>query len=172
MAYASASDVAAWSQNILGGASTFSTSTSPTLTSVNNWLSSGCAVIETALAGEGYSIPPASGTRVYDWLTELNSLYTAARVELSRTNITLEPGARTRGQVFDEMFYAQLDRLLDMDLSGVGLSRATAGKVYAGGISISDKDDRRADTDRVQPRFKRGQFDFPGTIRPTTTAAS
>jgi len=172
MAYASASNVAAWSQNILGGASTFSSSTSPTLTAVTNWLTSGCAVIEATLSGEGYNVPPASGTVAYDWLSELNALYAAARVELSRTNITVGPGERTRGQVFNDMFHSGLKRLLVTNLSATGLSKSATGGLYTGGISISDKDSRKANTDRVQPRFSRGQFDFPGTIRPATTAAS
>lgn len=34
-----------------------------------------------------------------------------------------------------------------------------ADGMYAGGISIADKDSEKADTDRVVPAFERGQFD-------------
>lgn len=35
----------------------------------------------------------------------------------------------------------------------------SAQKGYAGGISISDKESQKADSDRVSPRFKKGKFD-------------
>ena len=52
-------------------------------------------------------------------------------------------------------------------------TRAASGSVgtpqlYAGGLSISDKDTVEADTDRVQPDFYRGQDDFPNTIIATS----
>jgi len=37
-------------------------------------------------------------------------------------------------------------------------------QLYAGGISISDKDTVEADTDRVEPDFSKGMFDFEGTV--------
>lgn len=35
-------------------------------------------------------------------------------------------------------------------------------QIYAGGISKSDKDNREADSDRTEPDFYRGEFDFEG----------
>ena len=49
-----------------------------------------------------------------------------------------------------------LQRLVDLDLSRLGV--AQTGKVYAGGISRSDKQAVASDTDRVPSRFERGQF--------------
>ena len=51
-------------------------------------------------------------------------------------------------------YYALADQLaktLDTIVGGLAL--------YAGGISIADKDTEKADTDRVVPAFERGQFD-------------
>lgn len=172
MAYASASDVAVLCQNLLSGASNFSTSSSPTSSAVEAWLSSGCAVIETTLAGWGYEVPPASTTAVYVWLRDLNALFAAARAELSRTNITLTPGERTRGQLIEEMFWQGLAQLQQQDLTRAGLSRSQYGELYVGGISIDEKASWEADTDRVVPRFKREQFAFPGTVRPSGISAS
>lgn len=172
MAYASSSDVAILCQNILAGASNFSTSTSPTLAAVNRWLSSGCGVIETMLNGKGYSTPVASGTAAAEHLVDCNALFAAARVELSRTNVTLGPGERTRGQVFQEYFEDCMESFFQSDLTLAGVSRQGSGVLYTGGISISDKQSREEDTDRVKPRFNRGQFDTPGTITPNTTTAS
>lgn len=172
MAYAAASDVAAYCQNILNGDNNFSLSSSPTLLEVNGWLSSGCAILETYLSSKSISVPIANGTRLYAWLTDLNALYGAARVELSRTNVTLGPGERTRGQVFDDMFWKRLASLEDMDLSGVGGTQRSVAPIYVGGISVDDKETRDSDTDRVVPRFRRGQFEYEGTVRPDTIAAS
>lgn len=49
--------------------------------------------------------------------------------------------------------YQELARRLDLqaDRSDVGL--------YAGGLSVSDKEAVERDADRVRPSFKRGQFD-------------
>jgi len=171
--YAAASDVGSFCLNLLGNAgSTFTTATNPTLGAVNSWLTSGCAVLETQLGSHGYSTPVASTVSAYGWLTNLNALYAAARAEMSRANVSLRVGERTRGQVFDKMFWDELKRLLDMDLTMAGISRSATGVVYVGGISVADKDTHEDDSDRVPPRFTRAQFAFPETIRPDGTSAS
>jgi hypothetical protein len=133
---------------------------------VNAWLSSGCGIIESTLGGCRYDTPVATGTAAYDWLKNLNSLYAAGNVEMSRSNVTLGPGERTRGQVFLEMFWEQLGKVCDGDLSLAGLTRSSSGKLYVGGTKVSIKQTWESDSDRVSPRFSRGQFDFPGTLDP------
>ena len=172
MAYASGSDVAAYCTNILGGQTGFSYSSCPTISAVNGWLSSGCSIIESQLSGHRYSTPVGAGTAAYDWLKNLNALYAAGNVEMSRANVVLAPGERTRGQVFLEMFWKQLEELCRGDLSLAGLSRSSYGKLYAGGISVSTKQTYETDSDRVEPRFGRGMFSFPGTIDPEVSSAS
>lgn len=172
MGYCAASDVGSLTKNILGSQTMFSSSTTPTIQEVNTWISTGCNLIETALNGGGYSTPVASTTTIYGHLRHCNSLYAAGMVELSRTNVTLAPGERTRGQVFFEMFEDCLSSLLKQDLTLAGITRQSSGKLYTGGISISDKQSRESDTDRVNPRFNRGQFDYPGTIGPNSGTAS
>lgn len=45
--------------------------------------------------------------------------------------------------------------------------RATAGATpIVGGVLISDKQDREADSDRTSPSFYRGRGDYPGTSQP------
>ncbi len=165
-AYASASDVANRCRNLLGGVSNFSSSTSPTITAVNGFLSSACSIIETFLLSCGYSVPVTEDTAVYGWLSELNTLYAAAQAEMTRVNVTLGPGERTRGQVFDEMFWKGLKRLAEGDLTFAGLSRTSTAKIYVGGVSQDDKDTWEDTTDRVRPRFTRGMFAFDETVRP------
>jgi hypothetical protein len=135
-------------------------------------MSSGCSVIESFLGSLDYDMPAGAGAAVYKWLTDLNALYAAARVELSRTNISVGPGERTRGQIFDSMFWRDLKGLGEIDLTTAGLTRRTGGQLYVGGTSQDEKDTWDTDTDRVPPRFRRGQFDFPGTERPSFIAAS
>ena len=158
--YASASDVAQLCRNLLGSANAFSTSTSPTLDAVNNWLSSGCAFIETKLSALGYTTPVAATAPAFSWLTDLNTLYAAARAEMSRINVTLAPGERTRGQVFQEMFDRQLADLSKLELSAAGVSKNTSngGTLFSGGVTDASKDTYQDSTAYIQPRFRRGQF--------------
>lgn len=170
--FCAASDVSIMVKNILGDEPIFSTSTSPNVKAVNSWITTGCGVIELQLASRGYSVPVASTALAFEMLKRCNALWVAARVEESRTNITLAPGERTRGQVFHEQFGECMDTLLKNDLTFAGVSRSAVGQPYAGGISVADKQSNESNTDRVKPRFMRGQFDFPGTIDQTTTTAS
>ncbi len=172
MAYCGASDVAVFSQNILGGEDVYSESTAPTIKTVVAWMTSGCGIIETRLKAGGYSVPPASDTAIYAELLHCNALFAAGWVEMSRTNATVSKDERTRGQVFLEMFDDCLDGLLGRDLTLAGLTRQSAGRLYAGGISIADKQAKESDTDRVAPRFGRGMMDSPGTIGPVIGTAS
>lgn len=168
MAYASASDVAAFCSNLITGAANFSDSTTPNITQVNAWLSSGCAIMEGYLTSVGYTPPPGTNTAAYIELRQLNAFYGAAMAEMARTNIRLTPGERTRGQQFEKMFWDGLDRLLKRDLSAVGMTYSHRG--YIGGVSESDVETVKDDTDRVPTRFNRGVFDLPGTTRPQFSA--
>lgn len=173
MAYSEPGHVAALCMNLLSGGSTaFSTSSCPTLSNVQTWLSSGCAVIEGYLSGHRYSMPVASTAGAYSWLTNLNTLYAAAMAQSSRQSATIMPGERTVGRVYMDQFWSELKILAGLDLTTMGVTRSTVGKLYAGGISLSDKELYEDDTDRTPPKFAKGMFDFPGTIRPTVSTAS
>ena len=159
MAYAGIEHVSALCRNLLGDSPYFDTSSSPTAVDVEFWLNAGCGIIEAHIANLGYYTPIASNLPLYSWLSELNALYAASRAELTRINVTLGPGERTRGQVFDEMFNAQLKLLSTLNLSTMGATVIPAGgttaRLYAGGISALDKASYEHNTDRVTPRFKR-----------------
>lgn len=174
MAYANTYQVAALCRNILGAADQFGTSTSPTIVEVQDFLTSGCMIINTHLNSWGYSAPPASTTALWGMLSEVNALYAAGRAEMTRSNVILGPGERTRGQVFIAEFWAYLDRLGKMELTGAGGTTPGTGTpgggtgafLYVGGISYADKATVEADTDRVKPRFERDMFRFEGTVLP------
>ena len=170
MGYCAASDVQSLSKNLTGAEDMFSTSTCPGISAVDSWISSGCGWIETAIQAHGYSVPVASTTSVYGHLKHCNSLFAAGMAEMSRTNVILAPGERSRGQVFYTMFKECMKDLFSQgDLTLVGLSKSSnRGKIYVGGISVSDKQDRYDDTDMAGARFRRGQFRFPDTLQPFT----
>ena len=170
-AYASASDVAMLCRNLLGPEHAFSQSSSPSLLSVNTWLSSGCSIIESKIAGAGYAVPIVQGTTLYQWLSDLNAMFAVSRAEMSRINVTLNSGERTRGQLFEEMFWKQLDTLVtSIDLTTIGGVTNSSGNsilgqtMWVGGTSVASKDTYKDDTDRVKPKFSVGMFNLPGTL--------
>ncbi len=171
MAYAQSLAVAALCSGLLGASSNFSTSSSPTLNSVETWLSSGCAVIEGFLGGNRYTTPVASTAGAYNWLSNLNALYAAAMAELSRSSAIVSPGERTRNSVMLDQFWSELKTMVSLDLTALGVTRGSAGKLYVGGISQDDKDTYEDDSDRVSPKFMKGMFDFPGTLKPTSSGS-
>lgn len=161
MAYCSASDVFSYSQNLAHGQPTFNAETLPTLNQVTRFMSSGCAAIHTKMAEAGWDTPVASGTDLYERLIDLNALFAAGRSELTRVNVTVGPGERTRGQIFLDLFKMELDELVNSNLAEIGGEvSSTDGEIFVGGISVASKDSYDDDSDRVQPRFKRNQFKF------------
>lgn len=152
MAYASASDVAALTMNLVGGQYTYDVSTSPTITQVNVWLSTGCALIEATVGARGFgSIPPSSPA--WGIAQQANALYGAWFAERSRTLARVSADERTRAEMFKKDFQETLKMLAEMDLARLGVSQTSL--VYAGGISQADKDEVASDEDRVTPRFVR-----------------
>lgn len=158
MAYCTTCQVYSHVFSLVKPASAFDTSTCPSLSDVENWMTTGCAVINTYLSGKGYGLP-SSGTAIYEMLGQANALWAAALAEDSRTNARISADERTRG----DRFYRQYEKLMamfdKMDLSRAGLTQTSVA--YAGGISRSDKDSVNSNTDRVPGRFRRGQFRNP-----------
>lgn len=169
MAYSSASDVAAYTPNLLdSGHDNFTSTTRPTKSQVERYLSAACGMIETRLNAAGYTTPVTAGTVAYDLVSDLESLYAAGRAEMVRMTARVAATERTRSQMFMDQFNNGLDTLLQMDLSRAGISHQS--RLYAGGISVSDKSAVDADTDRVPTRFSKGQFRHAGTQRPSSSA--
>ena len=168
MAYASASDVRGMTPNLSTGSS-FDSSSSPNLDQINNWLSSGCAVINTRLAAIGYDpIPTTSGA--YDIARDANATYAAWRAERSRINTRVSADERTRADMMRRDFEYLLEEITGQDLSRSGVTATSVA--YAGGISVSDKTSVAADGDRTAPRFARGMFANPGARMPGDTTSA
>jgi hypothetical protein len=150
-------------------ASAFDTTTCPSLSDVEQWVTTGCAVITTHLAGLGYGVP-SSGTAIYEMLGQANALWAAALAEDSRISARISTDERTRGDRFLRQFDKLMERVAGMDLSRAGLSQTSVA--FAGGISKASKDGYNSDTDRVPPRFVRGQFRNPEAGNDSDSSAS
>jgi hypothetical protein len=138
---------------LIAPASAFSASTKPTDSEVTTYLSSGCSVINAHLAAHGYGAIPTTSA-AYDLARAANALYAAWHAEDTRVNATISADERTRGDRFKRSFFDHLKMITGMDLSYLGVSKASG--VYMGGISLSDKATVEGDSDRVPPRFVRG----------------
>ena len=166
MAYASASDVAALTKNLVAGGSTFTTATSPNLAQVNAWLTAGCSMIETVAGGTAISATAA----LYGIAVEANAIYAAWMAERSRTTAATTAQERTRADMLRRDFQ---DHLLWLEKYAMSRGGATpVSLAYAGGISKTDKETVEADDDRVTPRFRRGWAHNPEALTPDDTSAS
>ncbi len=169
MAYTAASAVAALTKNLVGGKN-FTDSSCPTLTQVDDWLSTGCSLIEVELANHGYDAIPAT-SRAYGLAAQVNAVYAAWMAERSRNNARGAAGERTRADLFREDYERLLKTLINADLSRLGVpllgstDSATAATPYAGGIHADDKATVASDTNRVRPRFGRDMFRNPDAPR-------
>lgn len=165
MSYSATSDVAAFVPNLINACPNFDSTTLPTVAQVTRWLSAACSTINGRLSSMGYDVPVPGEAAIFDEVAELEVFYAVSRAELVRISARVSATERSRAQIFDQMFKDGLEDLLGRDLSRAGLDHTS--KAYAGGISKADKLSVEGDTDRVEPRFSRGQFNAPDTVRPS-----
>lgn len=171
MAYASSSDVGILTPHLLSGASDFSTSTCPSQSSINTWLSSGCAVINSKLASIGYGTIPANSA-AYDFARQANALYGAWWAERSRLSARVSRDENTRDATFRKDFMDMLNLLTTLDLSRMGVSKSNQVPAnWAGGINVTDKEANENDSDIVQPRFGRDQFRNREGLKPRLSSS-
>jgi len=178
MGYCDTTHVAALCSQIVSGSADFGTNTNPTKAQVQFWISSGCALLDTVTKGKGYA-PPASTNSIYDLYRNINALYAAWMSEKKRTVDQTAPGSKTRAQQFydDLRFHFQLlfgdDSFSALDLASAGLAVINTVGPWAGNTSVSDVETAELDTDRVQPRFTRGQMSHgAGTLLPSKVSST
>ena len=158
MAYSTCERAAALIPNVLNGASNYAglaDTIVPGSAALVSFHSSGCSIIEATMTARGFA--PATGTGLDDWLADLEATYVAMRAEQARGSPRTAPGERTRAQQFKSAFNDGIKKLKSMDLSRLGFAYTSA--LYVGGISSAEKTSVESNTDRVEPRFSRGQFD-------------
>lgn len=160
MPYASASDVAPLCQNILSASPNFTANTKPASATVDVWLSSGSAIINTRLASKGYSPIPES-SEAYGLAKAANGFYGAWLAQRGLLNQRSSADENDLAEQYKKDFEFHLDMLMELDLSMAGVPSTNKRTPYAGGISVADKSRQNADADRVKPRFERGQFRNP-----------
>lgn len=162
--YSCASSVAVFCPNLTGGSPNFWEGSTPPRAAVEEWLSTGCMLIHSALEAAGYDVPVTTSTEgLYGEVRQLETFYGVAMAEYSRRSSRVSTQERTRAEVFMELFEDGMKKLAGKDLAQVGLSVSGTAKIHIGGISKTRKETVEEDTDRVEPRFYREQFRFPGT---------
>lgn len=170
MGYCVASDVAALTPHHLSGCATFASDTNPTLTEVNAWISTGCGIIEASIGTRGYGAIPTTSA-AYGIAAAANAFWGAYMTELSLISARVDRMENTRDERFKRAFDKQLEILMKLDLSVLGVSRSGIARPYSGGIRQTDKDNND-DGDVIQSRFRRGQFRNTDAIDPVATTPS
>ena len=148
-------------------AGTFDTSTVPTLAQVEALLDDGARLLNLRLAGLGFTTP-VTDTTVKAMLAPVNEKYGLAMAWRSREMAKAEASESTQGDRWYREFERDVKELLAgngkaLITLGIGRTSELSAGLYAGGISIDDKEDVDDDDDRVAPGFKRDQFRYPGT---------
>ncbi len=154
----------------LTASGTFSASTIPSLTQVEEFITDAYYEIGVMLTNYGYSDTQA-GTKIVGVLQHYNALGACAKVELTQPSVGYKAGENTR---YDR-FFKEFGKLKDLiespafERMGAGKSNALSAGLSAGGISISDKEDIETDTDFEHYTFTKSQFSNPGTTSGTET---
>ena len=166
MAYCTSNEVANLCRHLLGNEVGFNTSSSPTLSAVQEWMSSGCAILETALSSRGYSVPVLRSSGIFDWMSTLNATYAAFQAHRSRISYAVNPGEMTRDMTLEQQFWSDLERMTGMNLVNIGVPMNGQAKGFIGGVSKASKQTYKDNSDRVKPRFHRGILQPTGISTP------
>lgn len=92
-------------------------------------------------------------------LSENSGVYFAAAAACEAIAAKLADEADQKTGKIATWLTKRVDKFLEMAKRLREVASRTLGRPYAGGISISDKEDQEADTDRVVPAFKVGIMD-------------
>ncbi len=155
-----------------GGA--FSSSTVPTLASVEQYLTTSYHWIRSRLAKGGLS-DTQTLTAVLGVLQQLQVYDVAMKVELALPTEAAGGGASERWTLFRELRDELATMISDGSLAAIGATERTDDKhrtPFVGGISKSRKDVMEDDTDINQHRIKRDQFRYQYTIPSGRTAVT
>lgn len=160
--YGTVEEVEALTRHLLDGHGGYSLSTVPRLADVEQYIDRLSALLNTALAARGFSIPVTNATAklsLDDWVVTK----TAAYAELSQRGAGFSDGENTRPNTLKNLHREAAEfvnmNALGWQRLGAGMDAATStGFVFTG----MDKQSERADQDnssREQPLFTRHQFE-------------
>lgn len=166
MAYSAFETSAGEAMNVIEGyckqytsSNVFSTSTQPTLTEVETFLTMRYYTIQAILGDAGYELIPTDA-EVLGYLQHLNSVGAVLDIELTNP-ITGTGEPNERYKVFEKMWENGVKFIQGSGLEQLGATRE-GQSILAGGISISRKEVLGDDTDAVPPKFRRGMQEHPG----------
>lgn len=166
MAYSSAAEVTAFTRRFLDGQTAFNSTTAPTSSELTTFISRASAVLDVSLAGRGLSTPITNSTAKLacdDWVTARAAEY----VELTQAGIGSSDGEGNRAGAFANLSKSAKTFADEMAAGLILVGAAKAQTLY--GIEFTGLTVRadRADPDDTaleQPKFTRGQWDFPGVV--------
>ena len=162
--YSSIEELVPLTKHLFDGELEFNDSTSPTETQVEKFLVRCCAILDTALAGAGFTVPITQATAKLvcdDWVTSKAAIW----VELTQRGVGYSEGEGSRivslGNLHNQAYkFVQENALGFKRLSVPVTYKASDGLQFTGQDAASERDDPD-DTSMAQPKCKRGLFDDP-----------
>lgn len=156
-------------------AGSFSTSSTPLLERVEQWIDEAYYYLQAQLAKEGYSVTiPASATAAVAFLEQLNVYGAVMQVELAHPITGRRGEENDRYKAYRDWYEAGVSIIATDALAVLGATRSTQLSAYTevGGISRDRKKAAYDDADAVQSRFKRGLGRHPMVPEPTIGAGA
>lgn len=98
----------------------------PNTGQVEEWLSEGAALINSALAGAGYAVPVVRTAAGYPFLRSLENLYATAYTLRARGLDVVQGQQESRSEVYLKDFHNRLKMLVASDLTAMGLTLRTS----------------------------------------------
>ena len=162
--YSTIAEVVAVTRHLLDGEIEYNDSTRPTETEVEKFLVRCSAILDTALAGAGFTVPVTQATAKLvcdDWVTSKAAIW----VELTQRGVGYSEGEGSRtlslGNLHSQAHKFIQDNELGFKRLGVPVTyKASDGLQFTAQDAASERDDPD-DTSLAQPKFKRGLFDDP-----------
>ena len=165
--YGTIGEVVAYTRHLLGGESTFNSSTRPTATEVYRFLTRISGIINSALASRGFTVPVTNSdvlAVINDWVVTRAAEY----AEATQRGVGFSSGEGSRTSVLGNLHQDALDfvRMYERGWKRLGAGvdqKSSQGLQFTGLDTYSDRSDPD-DTSLAQPLFKRRQWDDPTII--------
>ena len=108
---------------------TIDNDSTPNTAQVEEWLTEGATLINSALSAAGYTVPALRTAAVYPSLRALNNLYAAAYTLRSRGLDVVQGREESRSEIYLKDFHSRLKLLASSHLTAMGLTLRTTPTV-------------------------------------------